>query len=146
MVKIVVRGKSMKSILFLCVANSARSQMAEGLARKILGSDYQIQSAGSNPSFVHPLSIETLSELGIKTSVHKSKSVNEIDLSKVDLIITLCSEEVCPIVPGNVERLHWPLNDPAKHKDGIEQIEFFREIRDEIKERIEILKKEMESK
>ena len=79
------------SILFLCVANSARSQMAEGLARQLFGTSYTIQSAGSSPAFVHPNAIQALDELGIDASGHTSKSVQDIDLSRIDLIITLCA-------------------------------------------------------
>ena len=103
-------------ILFLCVANSARSQMAKGLARKIFGESADIVSAGSSPSFVHPLSIEVMSELDIDISGHSSKSVKDIDLTTVDRIITLCADEVCPYVPASsaIVMDHWPLPDPAK--------------------------------
>lgn len=136
----------MKSILFLCVANSARSQMAEGLARQIFGPDYTIQSAGSKPSFVHPMAIQALSELGIDTQVHSSKSVSEIDLSQVDLMITLCAEEICPVAPGKMKRLHWPLPDPAATgASEAGQLESFRWVRDEIADRLHRLKQELEA-
>lgn len=135
----------MKRILFLCVANSARSQMAEGLARQILGPDYTIQSAGSKPSFVHPLAIQALSELGINTAQHRSKSVQEIDLKHVDLVITLCAEEVCPVVSGPLQRMHWPLTDPAVPAESEEaQLANFRKIRDQIAGRLAILKASLE--
>lgn len=131
----------MKNILFLCVANSARSQMAEGLAKKILGPDYFIQSAGSNPAFVHPMALQALAELGIEGKRQFSKSVQEIQLEKVDLIITLCAEEVCPVVPGQLQRLHWPLNDPAAPLENDEkQLAQFCQIRDQIKGRLDLLK------
>lgn len=131
----------MKNVLFLCVANSARSQMAEGLARKILGPDYTIQSAGSKPAFVHPMALKALAEIDINGQEQFSKSVQEIDLKKIDLIITLCADEVCPIVPGQVQRLHWPLSDPAAPQaDEQAQLEQFRQIRDQIKGRLELLK------
>jgi len=101
------------SILFLCVANSARSQMAEGLARHLYGDRARIQSAGSMPAFVHPAAIAALADVGIDITGHRSKSVGEIDLAGVDLVITLCTDEVCPVTPARVERLHWPLPDPA---------------------------------
>ena len=85
------------SILFLCVANSARSQMAEGLARAKFGERVRVQSAGSEPSHVNPLAIDALREVGIDISSHRSKSVDTIDPSSVDLVITLCAEEVCPM-------------------------------------------------
>ncbi len=135
----------MQRILFLCVANSARSQMAEGLARQILGPDYTIQSAGSKPSFVHPLAIQALSERGIETAVQSSKSVQEIDLGQVDLVITLCAEEVCPVVSGPLQRRHWPLPDPAAPAESeAAQLDHFRQVRDDLVLRLQALKRELE--
>lgn len=94
----------MKRILFLCVANSARSQMAGGLARQLLGSGAEVMSAGSSPSTVNPYAIEVMAEIGIDISGHRSKLVDEIDLNGINLIVTLCTEEVCPVVPGRVKR------------------------------------------
>lgn len=135
----------MKSILFLCVANSARSQMAEGLARQILGTNYTIQSAGSNPSFVHPLAIQVLAEQGIDSSAQTSKAVTTLDLSNIDLIITLCDNEVCPVVPGTVRRLHWPLLDPAGKGSASEQLDAFRHVCEDLRQRLTQLKLELES-
>lgn len=101
------------TLLFLCVANSARSQMAEGLARSILGPEASVTSAGSAPSRVNPLAIEAMAELGIDISGQASKGVEEVPLDEVDTVITLCAEEVCPVLPGTVRRLHWPIADPA---------------------------------
>lgn len=132
----------MKRILFLCVANSARSQMAEGLARHILGDKAEVQSAGSQPSAVNPHSIEVMNELGINLTGHHSKSVGDIDVSKVDLVITLCAEEVCPVLPGNVQRLHWGIADPASSDPSLtadDLRERFRAARDQIRTRIDIL-------
>ncbi|MBN9504715.1 MAG: VOC family protein [Altererythrobacter sp.] len=132
----------MKRILFLCVANSARSQMAEGLARHILSDKADIQSAGSQPSTVNPYSIEVMSELGIDLSAHRSKSVSDIDVGRIDMVITLCAEEVCPVLPGNVQRLHWGIVDPASSDPSLTPEDLrqrFRTARDQIKARIEIL-------
>ena len=101
------------SLLFLCVANSARSQMAEGLARARFGDRVRIQSAGSQPSRVNPFAIEVMAERGISLDGHTSKSVDTIDPSTVDTVITLCAEEVCPVFLGDARRLHWPIEDPA---------------------------------
>src|SRR5690349_5596039 len=95
-------------ILFLCVANSARSQMAEGLARMLFGDRAGIQSAGSRPSRVNPYAIEVMREVGADLAGHASKSVETIDAGTVDTVITLCAEEVCPAFLGNARRLHWP--------------------------------------
>lgn len=127
----------MKKILFLCVANSARSQMAEGLARAYFGDKALIQSAGSKPSRVNPFAIQALAEVGIDISGHRSKSVGEIDPSTVDTVITLCAEEECPLFLGKAERLHWGLPDPASAQGGdTERLQKFRVIRDEISRRI----------
>jgi arsenate reductase len=132
------------SILFLCVANSARSQMGEGLGRQMFPG-FRIQSAGSSPSHVNPYAIEVLAELGIDASGHTSKSVQDIDPATVDLVITLCAEEVCPLFLGSAERLHWPIPDPASDDPNLlpEQMRArFREGRDEIRRRLEALKTE----
>ena len=83
-----------RGVLFLCVANSARSQMAEGIARQLAGGGLRIQSAGSAPSMVNPVAIRALAEIGVDASEHRSKSVDEIDRAAVDTVITLCAEEV----------------------------------------------------
>jgi len=121
-------------ILFLCVANSARSQMAEGLARAILPPEIEVASAGSAPGGLDPLAVEALSEAGIDISQHRSKPLSEVSPETADLIVTLCAEEVCPFVPGPVKRLHWPIADPAAG-----DIAAFRTARDQIRGRIEVL-------
>jgi arsenate reductase (thioredoxin) len=130
----------LQGILFLCVANSARSQMAEGLARQALGDRVRIQSAGSKPSKVNPYAVEVMNELGIDLAKHHSKSVDTIDPSTVETVITLCTEEVCPVFLGNVRRLHWPIPDPASDGPALSRSEMltrFRSARDEIKRRLE---------
>jgi len=128
----------MKRILFLCVANSARSQMAEGLARQILGDRVEVFSAGSKPSIVNPHAIEVMAEIGIDIAGQYSKSVDTIDPSGLDLVVTLCAEEICPILPGQVRRLHWPISDPAAQAPGGPQARF-RAARDLIQEKINAL-------
>ena len=120
----------MRQLLFLCVANSVRSQMAEGLARAYHSDKVTVQSAGSFPSGVHPLAVDALDELGIDISGARSKSVNSIDPATVDTVITLCTEEVCPVFLGDTERLDWPLPDPGGDSD------FYRRVRDEIRKRL----------
>ena len=127
----------MKKILFLCVANSGRSQMAEGIAQQLLGDRGLIQSAGSQPSTVNPYSIKVLAEIGIDISKQYSKSVADIDPSTVDTVITLCAEEECPVFLGNAERIHWPLPDPGKGAaTDEEKLKSFRDVRDEISRRL----------
>ena len=122
-------------VLFLCVANSARSQMAEGIARAILPADIEVASAGSEPGQLNPLAVEALSETGIDISGHRSKPLDDVSPETADLIVTLCAEEVCPLIPGPVKRLHWPIADPAAAGD----IATFRTARDQIRDRIEAL-------
>ena len=130
-----------RGILFLCVANSARSQMAEGLARKLLGDRVPVHSAGSRPSRVNPYALEVMREVGVDLSSHHSKSVDTIDPSTVDTVITLCAEEVCPVFLGQARRLHWPIADPASELElsRDEMLARFRTARDQIQGRLEVL-------
>ncbi len=125
----------MPTVLFLCVANSARSQMAEGLARAAAPAGYRFLSAGSEPGTLHPLAVEALAELGIDISHQRAKGLSGIPLHEVNTIVTLCAEEVCPFVPGAVRRLHWALPDPARAtgSDG-ERLDAFRAARDRLRE------------
>jgi arsenate reductase (thioredoxin) len=129
-----------RGILFLCVANSARSQMAEGLARKLFGARVAVQSAGSEPSTVNPYAIEVMREVGVDLTTHHSKSVQTIDPATVGTVITLCAEEVCPVWLGQARRLHWPIQDPAS-KDLVlpraEMLTRFRMARDLLQGRLE---------
>ena len=127
-------------ILFLCVANSARSQMAEGLARMLFGDDVRVQSAGSEPSVVNPYAIEVMRELGVDLRTHTSKSVQSIDPKTVHTVITLCAEEVCPVFLGQARRLHWPIPDPASKDASLSREEMlgrFRAARDAISEKLQ---------
>jgi len=129
-----------RGILFLCVANSARSQMAEGLARRLFGDRVPVQSAGSLPSRVNPFAIEVMAELGVDLARHASKSVDTIDPATVDTVVTLCAEEVCPVFLGKARRLHWPIPDPACDDPAISRDEMlarFRAARDAIRARLE---------
>jgi arsenate reductase (thioredoxin) len=122
----------MPTVLFLCVANSARSQMAEGLARAMAPAGYRFLSAGSEPGVLNPLAVAALREVDIDISHHRSKGLEGIALEQVDTIVTLCAEEVCPFVPGAVQRLHWPLPDPH-------DLAGFRTARDELRRRLPAL-------
>lgn len=128
-----------KSLLFLCVANSARSQMAEGLARAMFGGLVRVQSAGSQPTGVRAEAIAVMRELGIEVGAQRSKAVTEIDPASVDAVITLCAEEVCPVWPGAIERVHWPLPDPAPTEPGASPDAVrarFRAVRDALRFRL----------
>lgn len=129
-----------KSILFMCVANSARSQMAEGLGHMIFGDRVRVVSAGSEPSHVNPFAIEVMRELGVDISAQQSKSVKTIDPATVGTVITLCAEEVCPVFLGKARRLHWPVPDPASQNPTLsrdEMLSRFRAARDAIRAKIE---------
>lgn len=132
-------------ILFLCVANSARSQLAEGLAKSLFGNQAQIESAGSKPSGkVQPWAIESLKEIGIDISQNRSKSFEELPpnfLANLDFVITLCAEEVCPAMVSKAKRIHWPIKDPAKNPED-KMADAFRTARDEIKEKLAIFGRE----
>jgi len=129
----VLRALGPRGVLFLCVANSARSQMAEGIARSLAPAGVVVSSAGSAPASVRPEAVEALREIGIDISAHRSKSVKDVDPGTVDAVITLCADEVCPAFPGRVARLHWGLPDPAA---GVAS---FRSVRDELRLRISAL-------
>lgn len=124
-------------MLFLCVANSARSQMAEGLARARFGDSVRVQSAGSDAAGVNALAVKALAELGIDISGQTSKKADTIDPETVDTVVTLCAEEVCPVFLANARHIHWPLPDPtAGGGTEEEKLARFREVRDELRRRI----------
>lgn len=128
-------------VLFMCVANSARSQMAEGLARTLLGPGHEVQSAGSHPSKLNPFAVLVMKEIGIDISKHYSKSIDDLTpkfIVGLDYVITLCAEEVCPTMVSKAKKLHWAHPDPAG-QGGMdeEQLQRFREVRDAIRAKIE---------
>jgi arsenate reductase len=123
-------------ILILCTGNSCRSHLAEGILKKALGDGFRVESAGSNPSgYVHPLAIKAMAEIGIDISGHRSKHLNEFLADDVETVITVCgnADQACPVFPGQMNRHHWPFDDPA-HATGTEdeQMQVFRRVRDEI--------------
>ncbi|WP_424316194.1 arsenate reductase ArsC [Haloferula sp.] len=123
-------------ILILCTGNSCRSHLAEAILQRALGDQYQVASAGSNPAgYVHPLALRALEEIGIDASAHHSKHLNEFLDKDVATVITVCgnADQACPVFPGQMNRHHWPFDDPA-HATGTEDEQFavFRRVRDEI--------------
>lgn len=136
------------NILFMCVANSARSQLAEGLARSIFP-DAIIESAGSNPVELNPYAIKVMKEIGLDISKQYSKSTNQLSprfLLDIDYVITLCAEEVCPtVVASRAKKLHWPFPDPASKEPLPDEatLKCFREGREVIKARLLEFKKEL---
>jgi arsenate reductase len=133
-----------KKVLFLCWGNSARSQMAEGLMKSLGSEQWDVKSAGTFPSYVHPLAIRAMEEIGIDISQQTSKSYDQFLEERFDYLVTLCDEaaQTCPVFPGEREKLHWPLEDPATAIGTIdERMMVFRKVRDEIKMKIEELLK-----
>ena len=125
------------TILVLCTGNSCRSHLAEGLLRAAAGDLFEVASAGSKPAgYVHPLAIEVMKEIGVDISGHRSKHLNEFLDQNVETVITVCgnADQVCPIFPGQVNRHHWPFDDPA-HATGTEEekLAVFRRVRNEIR-------------
>lgn len=118
-----------KHILILCTANSARSQMAEGILRNLAGDRLEVSSAGTRASLVRPEAIAACAEIGIDLSTHRSKSVEEFLHQPIDTVITVCdhAKEVCPIFPQGPRMLHWSFPDPEPTLDS------FRSIRDQIR-------------
>lgn len=135
-----LRAMQPRHILFLCVANSARSQMAEGIARSLAPPGVKVSSAGSSPAFVRPQAIQVLKEIGIDISGHRSRGLDSIDAGSVDAVITLCAEEICPVFLGKAHRVHWGLPDPAGVA-GMEEtrLNAFRSVRDELLRRMKLL-------
>ena len=124
-------------VLILCTGNSCRSHLAEGILRAAAGGLVNVQSAGSKPAgFVHPLAIKAMAEIGIDISMHHSKHLSEFLDQNVHTVVTVCgkADQVCPAFPGQVNRHHWPFDDPA-HATGseAEQMEVFRRVRDEMR-------------
>lgn len=125
------------TVLILCTGNSCRSHLAEGILRAVAGDFLNVASAGSKPAgFVHPLAIRSLAEIQIDLSGHTSKHLGEFLGQEVETVITVCgnADAACPVFPGQVNRHHWPFEDPA-HAQGTEEekLEVFRRVRDEIR-------------
>jgi len=126
-------------VLILCTGNSARSQMAEGLMRKMGGNNFEVASAGISPTQVRSEAVEVMKEIGIDISQHLSKDVDRFVADNFDYVITVCdnANERCPVFPGHAKRIHWSFADPAQVEgDKATKLSAFRTIRDQIKQRI----------
>lgn len=129
-----------KKVLFICTHNSARSQMAEGLLNALYGNEYQAFSAGTIATTVNPLAIAVMKELGIDISHHRSKSIEEFKDDWFDIVVTVCdhARETCPFFPNAKTRMHAGFPDPSTARGSQEeQLQRFREVRDQIKNWIE---------
>jgi len=135
-----LRQLAPRHLLFLCVANSARSQMAEGIARSLAPAGVTISSAGSAPTRLNPLAVRALAEIGLDIGGQHSKSVEDIPPDGVEAVVTLCAEEVCPAFLGKARRIHWGLPDPAGRGATEEaQLQSFRDVRDELRRRLAVV-------
>jgi arsenate reductase len=126
-------------VLFLCTHNSARSQMAEGLLRALAGDRFEVQSAGTEQTAVHPLAIRAMAERGIDISTHTSKVYDRLMETPWDYLITVCDDahERCPFIPGVERRLHWSFEDPSRATGtDAERLAMFRRVRDQIETRV----------
>jgi arsenate reductase len=128
-----------KRVLFLCTANSCRSQMAEGIVNQYLGDKIEGSSAGIAPTVVNPRAIKSMQEIGIDISGNRSKSMTEFEGQRFDYVITLCdsANEQCPLFFGGVKKIHMGFDDPAAAVGSEEEVmAAFRRVRDEIKNRL----------
>lgn len=123
-----------RSIIFICTHNSARSQMAEVFFRHFYGDEFDVFSAGTEPSEVNPYAIKVMAEVGIDISGQKSESVDDYIDKEIDFVVTVCdhAKEVCPYFPEGKYRIHRGFEDPADLQPGEEPLLKFRRIRDEI--------------
>src|SRR5262245_18260688 len=135
------RARTIRKVLILCTGNSARSHIAEGVLRAAAGDILEVHSAGSKPTgFFHPLAIKAMAEIVIDISQHRSQSMNEFLDQRIETVITVCgkADQVCPVYPGQVNRFHWPFDDPAQATGTeAEQMNRFRRVREEIKAKFE---------
>ena len=134
----VAKGRP-KKLLFMCVQNSARSQMAEAIGRHLASEGVEVISAGSKPAFVRPQAIQVLEEAEISTAGLVSQAVDDVDTDGVEVVVTLCADEVCPVYLGKAHRLHWGLPDPAKVEPEEAKMEEFRTVRDELMKRLTVM-------
>jgi arsenate reductase len=135
-------GMTKQEVLFVCIHNSARSQMAEELLRKLAGDRFEVESAGIEPGKLNPVVVEVLREEGVDISAKKIQAVTDL-LKQGKLysyVITVCDEtsaERCPIFPGSAKRFHWGFTDPSKFEGTVEEkLVQTRAVRDQIKKKI----------
>jgi len=128
-----------KKVLFICTGNACRSQIAPGLLKDTANSHFEVFSAGSHPSQVHPISIAVMEEIGIDISTHTSNYIDDYLDKDIDIVITVCdnANNACPTFPENVNRIHWSIDDPFRNWNfDLNQWSTFRETREKIKSRL----------
>ena len=134
------------NILFLCTGNSCRSQMAEGWARLLGGSEHGVESAGIEAHGKNPRAIAVMAEKGVDISGQESTIVDDAMLQRAEVVVTVCghADEMCPTLPASVRKIHWPLTDPAKATGTEDEImAAFRATRDEVEDRVRRLLTEL---
>ena len=128
-----------EKIIFICTGNACRSQIAEGVMRKLAGDKFDVFSAGSHPSLVHPMSIKVMKEIGIDITSHTSDPISNFLSKNMDIVVTVCdnADKICPVFPGEVERIHWSIKDPFKGWElNPDDLVNFTRTRDDLIERI----------
>lgn len=138
-----------RRVLFVCIHNSARSQMAEAWLRYLAGERFEVESAGLEPGNLNPFVVQAMAKAGIDISHHTPKSVEQLLAAnkRFDFVIAVCDKEAaerCPLFPGEGARLHWSFSDPsAASGDEEHKLRVAMEVRDEIRARIEGWLKEL---
>lgn len=133
------KNKKKDGVLFICTGNACRSQIAHGLLADVAGNDFNVFSAGTHPSKVHPMAVKIMEEVGIDISKNTSNHINEYLNEDLKIVITVCdnAKQTCPVFPVKVKTLHWSIKDPFKGWNyDPSQLKVFRKTREEIKERI----------
>ena len=128
-----------RKIIFICTGNACRSQIAEGLLRNLASDKFSVFSAGSHPNQVHPMSVAVMEEVGIDISHHTSDPITDYIDHGIDIVITVCdnAKQACPVFPGNVEHIHWSIEDPFNGWDFDPlDLDNFRKVREDINSRI----------
>lgn len=131
-----------RGVLFVCVANAARSQMAEAWARRLAPAGIEVASAGLAPSQVHPLTVQVMAEVGLDIAGARAKTLDEVPLDRFDLVVTLCDEGRCLATPKGAIHLHWPIEDPIPSAASPQALEVFRRVRDDLAARVDRLFRE----
>ncbi len=141
-----MNSNNKRRILILCTANSARSQMAEGVLRNLAGDRYEVFSAGSRATSVNLYAIQAMREIGVDLSDHTSKTFAPFLGQPFDAVITVCDNaaENCPFLPGQYNRIHWSFPDPAAVEGDAEKLQAFREVRDGLIEKFNAFVHEQE--
>tara|TARA_B000000475_G_C15612646_1_gene289703 strand:- start:15 stop:440 length:426 start_codon:yes stop_codon:yes gene_type:complete len=131
-----------EKIIFICTGNACRSQIAEGVMRQLAGDKFDVFSAGSHPTLVHPMSIRVMKEIGIDITSHTSDPISNFLSKNINIVVTVCdnADKVCPVFPGKVERIHWSIKDPFKGwGSDPDDLVNFRKTREDLTARIKNL-------